>query len=118
MYVQVVDRNTARSILPDMKENSLLLTEQNGCYSGIKGYKDQILISETIFEDCRKRIKDLNVAWIGYQKKFDNVPHSRIEKLIELIEVNYEDFRFCNLSTEKWSTQLQLKEINDYCNLQ
>jgi hypothetical protein len=51
----------------------------------------------------------INMAWLDYQKAFDNVPHSRIEKSIELIGVNYKIVKFCKLSVEKWSTKLQLK---------
>jgi hypothetical protein len=38
--------------------------------------------SKIISEDCKKRRKNLNTAWIDYQKAFDSVPHSWIEKSI------------------------------------
>jgi hypothetical protein len=42
------------------------------------------------------------MAWTDYQKAFDNVPHSWIEKSIELIGVNYKIVKFCSkLSMEK-----------------
>jgi hypothetical protein len=46
---------------------------------------------------------------IDYEKAFDSVPHSWIEKSIELIGVNNKTVKFCKLSMEKWSTKLQLK---------
>jgi hypothetical protein len=49
------------------------------------------------------------MAWIDYQKAFDSVPPSWIEKSIELIGVNNKIVKFCKLSMEKWSTKLQLK---------
>jgi hypothetical protein len=49
------------------------------------------------------------MAWIDYEKTFDRVPHSWIEKAMELIGVNNNIFKFCKLSMEKWSTKLQLK---------
>jgi hypothetical protein len=48
-------------------------------------------------------------TWIDYQKTFDSVPHSWIEKSIELIGVNNKIVKFCKLSMEKWSTKLQSK---------
>jgi hypothetical protein len=49
------------------------------------------------------------MAWIDYQMAFDSVPHSWIEKSIELIGVNNKIVEFCKLSMKKWSTKLQLK---------
>jgi hypothetical protein len=48
-------------------------------------------------------------ALIDYEKAFDSVPHSWIEKSIERIGVNNKIVKFCKLSMEKWSTELQLK---------
>jgi hypothetical protein len=59
------------------------------------------LISEAIFDDCRKRRKNLNIAWIGYRKAFDTVPHSWIESSIELIRLNNNIVKLCKLSVEK-----------------
>jgi len=39
--------------------------------------------------------KNLNIAWIDYQKEFDIVPHSWVEKSIELVGVNSKIVRFC-----------------------
>ena len=64
------------------------------------------MISKTIYEDCRRRNKKLNIAWIDYQKAFDSVPHSRVEKSIELVGVKSKIVRFCTLSMEKWNTRL------------
>jgi hypothetical protein len=50
------------------------------------------------------------MAWIDYQKAFDSVPHSWIEKSIEMIGMNNKIVKFCNISMEKWSTKLQLKK--------
>jgi hypothetical protein len=45
--------------------------------------------------------------WLS--KGFDSVPHSWIEKSIELIRVNNKIVKFCMLSMEKCSTKLLLK---------
>jgi hypothetical protein len=53
--------------------------------------------------------KELSIAWIDKQKAFDSVPHSWVEKSIELVGVNSKIVRLCKLSMEKWSTSLFLK---------
>ena len=65
------------------------------------------MISTAIYEDCRRRKnKNLSIAWIDYQKAFDSVPHSWVEKSIALVGVNSKIVRFCELSMEKWNTRL------------
>ena len=46
-------------------------------------------------------IRILSIAWIDYQKAFDSVPHSWVEKSITLVGVNSKIVRFCKLSMEK-----------------
>jgi hypothetical protein len=41
------------------------------------------------------------MAWIDYQKAFDSVPHSWIEKSIELIGGNNKIVKSCKLSMDK-----------------
>jgi len=54
------------------------------------------MISKEIYKYCRRRNKNLSIAWIDYQKEFDSVPHSWVEKSIELVEVNVQLFDFVN----------------------
>ena len=67
------------------------------------------MISKAICGDCRRRNKNLSIAWIDYQIAFDSVPHSWVEKSIELVGVNSKIVRFCKISMEKWNTRLILK---------
>jgi hypothetical protein len=73
-----------------------------------KGYQDQLLLSKTILEDCKKR-KNINIAWIDYQKAFNSVPHIWIEKSLEMLGANNKIVKFCTSSVEKWSTKLQYR---------
>jgi hypothetical protein len=63
------------------------------------------MISKAIYEDCRRRNKNLSIAWTDYQKAYDSVPHSCVEKPKELVEVNSKTVRFCKLFMEKWNTR-------------
>jgi hypothetical protein len=100
---------TATRISSYLEEHDILPAEQKGCHSGSKGCKDQLLISKAIFDDCKKRRRNLNTAWIDYQKAFDSVTNSWIEKPIEMPGVNNIIVKFCKLTMEKWNTVLRLK---------
>ena len=92
---------TAKRISTHLEEQSLLPAEQKEYHPGSKGCKDQLIISKAIYEDCRRRNKNLCVAWIDYQKAFDSVSHSWVQKSMELVGVNSKLVRFCKLSVEK-----------------
>jgi len=64
------------------------------------------MITKAKYEDCRRRNKNLCKAWIYYQKAFDSIPHSWVEKSIEFVGVNSKIVRFCKWSMEKWNTRL------------
>jgi hypothetical protein len=98
-----------RRISSHLEEQNLLPAEQKGNHSGSRGCKDQLMISKAIFEDSKKRKKNLSIAWIDYRKALDSVPYSWIEKSIEPLGVNNKIINFCKSSMEKWSTGLQLK---------
>jgi len=99
----------AKRISTHLEEKSLLPAEQKGCHPGSKGCKYQLLISKTIYENCRRRNKNLSIAWIDYQNAFDSVPHSWLEKSIELVGVNSKIVRFCKLFMGKWNARLILR---------
>ena len=67
------------------------------------------MTSQAIYEDCMRRNKNLSIAWIDYQKAFDNFPHSWVEKSKEMVGVNSKIIRFYKLSIEKWNTSPFLK---------
>jgi hypothetical protein len=95
----------ARRISSYLEEHRILSAEQKGCHPRSKGYKDQLLISKVIFEDCKKRRKNLNITLTDYEKAFDSVPHSWIEK----VGVNNIIVKFFKLTMEKWNTVVRLK---------
>jgi hypothetical protein len=66
------------------------------------------MISKAIYDNCKRRRENLSVAWIDYQKVFDSVPHTWIEKTVEMVGVNSKIDKFCRPSMEKWNTTLLL----------
>jgi hypothetical protein len=73
-----------------MEDKSLTRKEQKGCCRGSKGCKDQLLISKTILQECKRRKNNLCMAWSDYQKAFDRVPHRWIIKYLGIIGINTE----------------------------
>jgi hypothetical protein len=67
-----------------MDDKNLIPKEQKGCRSGTKGCKDQLLILKAILQECKRRKKNLRMAWIDYKKTFDSEPHGWIIKSLEL----------------------------------
>ena len=66
-----------------METNDLYPIEQKGCRRGSYGCKDQLLINQMIIKDCKSKHINLSMAWIGYPKAFDSVPHSWILKVLD-----------------------------------
>jgi Reverse transcriptase (RNA-dependent DNA polymerase). len=108
---QVQDPNKiiARRISTHLKKQNLVPAQQKGCHPGSKGWKDQLMVQKAINEECKRRNKNLSIAWIDHQRAFDSTPHSWAEKSIELVGVSSIIVRFCKLSIVMWKTMLQLK---------
>ena len=77
----------AEELYHHLERNGLLKDEQKGCRKGSKGTKDQLLIDKAILKNvnCRRRLKDLSMAWNDYKKANDMVPHLWILKCLEIV---------------------------------
>ena len=71
-----------------MDDKKLLPKEQRGCCRGTKGCKDHLLLSKALVQDCKRKKRNLSMAWIDYQKAFGKVPHGWIIKSLELLGIN------------------------------
>jgi hypothetical protein len=50
-----LNKITARRISTHLEEQNLFPAEQKGSHPGTRGYKDQIMLSKAIYEDCKMR---------------------------------------------------------------
>jgi hypothetical protein len=75
-----------------MQEQNSPPVQQKGFHPGSKDCKDQLMITKAIYKDCKRRNKILSTAWTDYQKPFNSIPHSWVEKSIELVGVKLLDF--------------------------
>ena len=88
--------------------NNLLPNEQKGCKRGSYGCKDLLLVDKMIFENCKKKSRNLSTAWIDYKKAFDSVPHAWIIKSLQIHKVSPFLINFLSTSMHKWNTKLLL----------
>ena len=59
-----------------------------------------------ITKDCKRQLTSLAFAWIDYRKAYDMVPHSWIEKCMEVFDVAVNVNFFANASMKQWNTEL------------
>jgi hypothetical protein len=69
-------------------DKNLMLNECKGCCRGSKAYKDELLISKLILQECKSSKKNLCIVWIDYEKAFDSMSDSWVVKSIELTGIN------------------------------
>ena len=89
-----------------LDENQMLPDEQKGCRRESRGTKDQLIIDKTILRDCKKRHKNLAMAWVDYKKAYDMVPHSWIIECLKLYNISENIVKFIEGSMPKWRTEL------------
>jgi len=86
--------------------------EQKGCIRKKMGTKDQLLINKSILEDAKRRQRNLSMAWVDYQKAFDSVPHSWINRCLELYKVEEGLRTFLKDQMTKWKTSITLSHAH------
>ena len=64
------------------------------------------MIDKTILRDCKKKHKNLAMAWVDYKKAYDMVPHSWILESMKLINILESVIKFIQGSMSKWKTEL------------
>ena len=77
----------ADSVYQFFAENDALRVEQKGRRRKSRGTKDQLLIDKMILADCKRKPKNLAMAWVDYKKAFDMVPHSWIIESLKMAQV-------------------------------
>jgi hypothetical protein len=68
--------------------------------------QSQLLTSKAILQERKSRKKNLCMTWIEYKKAFDKVPHSWIDKPLELIGINNKIITFTRKIMSYWRTRM------------
>ena len=91
-----------------LEKETIVTSEQRGGKKDCYGCKDQLMINNTILENCKKRKKNLSTAWIDYKKAFDSVPHSWILKCLQMYKIHPVLITFIEESMNQWKTNMTL----------
>ena len=102
----------ADDIYDHLEKNLFLENQQTGCRRKCLGTKDQLLINKSILEDCRRRHKNLSMAWIDYKKAYDSVPHSWILECLELYKIHPSIRNLMTRQMKNWNTSIKLSHEN------
>ena len=84
----------------------ILQYEQKGCRRKAQCCKDQLWIDKCITK-IGKNIT-INYAWIDYAKAYDSIPHSWIQKVMRLYNINTTTTSFITHAMKSWNTTLHL----------
>ena len=98
----------ADAIYEHLTVGNYLEGEQKGCIRDRMGTKDQLLINKAILEDCKRRQRNMSMAWIDYSKAFDSVPHSWIIKCLRLYKVDERIIEMMGDQMDRWKTNITL----------
>ena len=89
-----------------LDEGNVIPNEQKGCKRNSRGTKDQLLIDKAVLKDCKRRSTNLAMAWIDYRKAYDMIPHSWIEKCLEMFGIAENAKNLLVASMKKWKLEL------------
>ena len=84
--------------------NIILPYEQKGCRKVPRGTKDQLLIDEVVLKEVKRFRKNVGMAYIGYRKAYDMVPHSWILEMMEVTRVAKNVGSLIRKSMSNWCT--------------
>ena len=76
---------TTDKLYEHLENQDLLSEEQKGCRRRSRGTKDQLLIDNGVIKNSKRRRTNLNMAWIGFRKAYDMVPHSWMIESLKLV---------------------------------
>ena len=89
-----------------LEKEAIMTPEQRGGKKDCYGCKDQLMITNAILENCKKRKKNLSTAWIDYKKAFNSVPHSWIFKCLQMNKIHPVLITFIEESMNQWKTNM------------
>lgn len=83
--------------------------EQNGCKRKGRGSKELLIIDNMLTKQAKKKLKNISMAWIDYQKAFDSVPHSWLIEVLKIYKVNPQVIALLQYLMSTWRTTLTVR---------
>ena len=59
-----------------------------------------------VMKNCKKRITNMNIAWIDYKKAYDMVPHAWILQCLKILNVADNIRNMIEKSMRNWKVEL------------
>lgn len=94
--------------------NNILTEEQKGCRKGSQGCKEQLVIDSIIMKQAEKQQRNLHTCYIDYKKAYDSVPHSWLQKVLEIYKIDPKLRKFLYHAMNMWKTTVHLNTDTDY----
>ncbi|XP_044764407.1 uncharacterized protein LOC123320972 [Coccinella septempunctata] len=91
-----------------LTKNNIMAWEQNGCRRKGRGSKELLVIDHNITKQAKKKLKNISMAWIDYQKAFDSVPHSWLIEVLSIYKVNKQVIELLAFLMSTWRTTLKI----------
>ena len=89
--------------------NNVLHPAQKGCVRGEFGCTDHLLLNSHIWKQVKSKNRSLSVAWLGYKKAYDSVPHNWIVCSLKLFRFDTTIVQCIEQLLSLWSTTLYLR---------
>ena len=91
-----------------LEKEAIMTSEQTGGKKDCYGCKDQLMLNNSIIENCKRRKKNLSTAWIDYKKAFVSVPYSWILKCFQMYKTHPVLITVIEESMIQWNTNMTL----------
>lgn len=92
-----------------VRSNGILAYEQGGCKRKAKGCKELLVIDNVVTKQARRKLKNISIGWIDYQKAFDIEPHSWLVELLRIYKVDNQVIHLFQHLMNSWRTTLSVK---------
>lgn len=89
-----------------LKNNHIMAWEQNGCKDEGRGAKELLIIDNLLTKQAKKKLKNVSMAWIDYQKAYDSVPHSWLLEVLEIYKVDKQVIGLIKSLMKTWRTKI------------
>ena len=88
--------------------HNILKEEQKGCRKKSLRCKEQLIIDSTILKQAEQHQRNLYTWYIDYKKAFDSVPHSWLQKVLQVYKIPNTLSSFLTHVMQTWRTKIYL----------
>ncbi|XP_045460542.1 uncharacterized protein LOC123670973 [Harmonia axyridis] len=89
-------------------QHNILAREQNGCRRDARGCKELLTVDSLITRQAKRKQRNISMAWIGYKKAFDSIPHSWLLNTLQLYGVSDALIKLLRHLMNSWWTRLHV----------